>query len=170
VLAARGPRDPLATVGRVGFGACLPLYGAVHFLYPRAVADFIPAWIPAHLFWAYLTACAFVAAGVAVLSGAGIRTATVLVAAMFTSWVVLLHIPRLLAALGDPHENGRPRSSRWRSPALHGSSPAGRPRGCDAVLAAGRYGSFAAGVGGHQSVTLSGTASNGGIRTSVSSL
>ena len=28
----------------------------------------------------------------------------VLVAVMFTSWVVVLHLPRLWAALGDPHE------------------------------------------------------------------
>jgi uncharacterized membrane protein YphA (DoxX/SURF4 family) len=104
VLAARGPRDPLATVGRVLFGVCLPLYGVVHFLYPQVVAEFIPSWIPARLFWAYFTACAFVAAGLAVLSGVLIRTATVLVAVMFTSWVVVLHVPRLVAALADPHE------------------------------------------------------------------
>jgi hypothetical protein len=59
---------------------------------------------PARLFWAYFTACAFVAAGLAVLSGVLIRTATVLVAVMFTAWGIVLHIPRLLAALADPHE------------------------------------------------------------------
>jgi uncharacterized membrane protein len=80
------------------------LFGVVHFLYPDAVAGFIPAWIPARLFWAYFTACAFIAGGLAVLSGVAIRLATVLVAAMFTSWVVVLHVPRLAAALGDPHE------------------------------------------------------------------
>jgi uncharacterized membrane protein len=104
VLAARGPRDPRASIGRVGFGGCLLLYGAVHLLYPQVVADFIPSWIPARLFWAYFTACGFVAAGLSVLSGILIRTATVLVAVMFTSWVVLLHVPRLLAALADAHE------------------------------------------------------------------
>src|SRR5262249_14831388 len=78
--------------------------GVVHFLYPAAVADFIPAWIPARLFWAYFTACAFVAAGFAVLSGVVFRTATVLLAVMFTAWLVVLHVPRLLAALGDHHE------------------------------------------------------------------
>ncbi|HEX3765681.1 MAG TPA: DoxX family protein [Kofleriaceae bacterium] len=104
VLAARGRRDPLATLGRVGFGVCLPLYGVVHFLYPQVVAEFIPVWIPARLFWAYFTACAFIAAGLAVLSGVLTRTAAVLVAVMFTSWAVVLHIPRLCAALGDPHE------------------------------------------------------------------
>lgn len=104
VLAARGSNDPLARAGRIVFGICLPLFGVVHFLYPDAVAGFIPAWIPARLFWAYFTACAFIVAGLAVLSGVRIRLASVLVAAMFTSWVVLLHLPRLALAPGDPHE------------------------------------------------------------------
>ena len=104
VLAARGPRDPLSRIGRVVFGVCLPLFGVVHFFYPAAVAGFIPAWIPARMFWAYFTACAFIAAGLAVFSGVWIRLATILVAAMFTSWVVLLHLPRLAVRLDDPHE------------------------------------------------------------------
>src|SRR5215468_4883948 len=104
VLASRGRGDLRSTLGRAIFGLCLPLYGVVHLLYPQAVADFIPSWIPARQFWAYFTACAFIAAGLAVLSGVLVRTATVLLAAMFTAWVVILHLPRLLAALGDPHE------------------------------------------------------------------
>jgi uncharacterized membrane protein len=104
VLASRGRGDLRSTLGRAIFGLCLPLYGVVHLLYPQAVAEFIPSWIPARQFWAYFTACAFIAAGLAVLSGVLIRTASVLVAVMFTSWVVILHIPRLLAARDDPHE------------------------------------------------------------------
>jgi uncharacterized membrane protein YphA (DoxX/SURF4 family) len=103
-LAARGSRDPLSVIGRIIFGLCLPLFGVVHFLYPDAVASFIPSWIPARLFWAYFTAGAFIAAGLAVLSGVMIRLATVLVAVMFTAWLIVLHIPRLVAAPGDPHE------------------------------------------------------------------
>lgn len=104
VLAARRPGDPPAAIGRLVFGLCLPLYGVVHLLYPDAVAGFIPSWIPARLFWAYFTAGAFIAAGLAVLSGAMIRVATALVAAMFTAWLIVLHLPRLAAAPGDPHE------------------------------------------------------------------
>jgi uncharacterized membrane protein len=104
VLAARGSRDQLAVVGRIVFGVCLVLYGVVHFLYPDAVAAFIPSWIPLRLFWAYFTACAFVAAGLSVLSGVLISLATALVAVMFSAWLVILHIPRLAATPRDPHE------------------------------------------------------------------
>ena len=104
VLAARGPRDRLAAIGRVVFGACLVLYGVVHFLYPDAVAAFIPSWIPQRLFWAYFTACAFIAAGLSVVSGVLIRLASSLVAVMFSAWLVMLHLPRLAAAPRDPHE------------------------------------------------------------------
>lgn len=100
VLAGESSRgnDQLAMAGRYGFGVCLLLYGIVHYLWHDFVADFIPSWMPARLFFAYATGAAFVAAGLSVLSGQLIRLGTLLLAVMFTLWVVLLHIPRGIAA------------------------------------------------------------------------
>ena len=89
---------------RYGFALCLPVYGMVHFLYPQAVASWIPKWLPAPLFWAYFTGTAHVAAGLAILTGVLARLGAGLFAVMLTSWVFLLHIPRVVATPHDRHE------------------------------------------------------------------
>lgn len=91
-------------ISRHVFGACVVAYGVVHFLWPDFVADFIPSWIPGRPFWAYATGVAFLAAGLAALTGVLALLATRLLAVMFTAWLVVLHVPRVVAALGDPHE------------------------------------------------------------------
>jgi uncharacterized membrane protein len=91
-------------ISRYCYAFCLPMLGVVHFLYPDAVANFIPKWIPAHLFWAYFTGVAFWAAGLAILSGVQARLGSRLLAIMLSSWVLILHIPRVVAAVGDRHE------------------------------------------------------------------
>jgi len=44
------------------------------------------------------------AAGLAILTGVLARLAAKLFAIMITSWVIILHIPRVAAALHDRHE------------------------------------------------------------------
>jgi uncharacterized membrane protein YphA (DoxX/SURF4 family) len=94
----------LALVGRYAFAICLPMFGIVHFLYPDAVASWVPGWLPAHLFWAYFTGAAHCAAGLAIVSGVLARLGSRLFAIMLSSWVLIVHIPRVAAALGDRHE------------------------------------------------------------------
>lgn len=57
----------------------------------------IPRWIPFPLFWAYVTGCGHVAAGLSLVSGIAVRLASTLLAAMLACFVILLHIPRVLA-------------------------------------------------------------------------
>jgi uncharacterized membrane protein YphA (DoxX/SURF4 family) len=88
----------LAGIGRYAFGVSLPVFGALHFIYWQYVASVIPGWIPGSpVFWAYFTGCAHIAAGLAILSGVQARLAATLLGSMFTSWVVLLHVPRVFA-------------------------------------------------------------------------
>jgi uncharacterized membrane protein len=87
----------LGTAGRLAIGLALPVFGLSHFAYAEFTAGMVPAWIPAKLFWAYFTGCAHVAAGVAVLTGLWAPLATRLLALMFASWVLILHIPRVVA-------------------------------------------------------------------------
>jgi uncharacterized membrane protein YphA (DoxX/SURF4 family) len=86
-------------VGRLCFGLCLIGFGIMHFEFFSFTADFIPAWIPLHRFWAVATGAAQIAAGVAVLSGVLARLAAILSAVMYGSWVVIVHAPRVLAHL-----------------------------------------------------------------------
>jgi uncharacterized membrane protein YphA (DoxX/SURF4 family) len=84
---------------RLLFGVCLPVFGLSHFAYAQFTADMIPAFIPFHLFWAYATGVGHVAAGLSILSGVLARLGSLLFACMVSSFIILLHIPRVI---GEP--------------------------------------------------------------------
>jgi uncharacterized membrane protein len=94
----------LAIIFRYAFALCMPIYGLVHFWYAPVVATWIPKWLFVPMFWAYFTGVAHCAAGVAILTGVLGRMAARLFAIMVSSWIVILHIPRVIAALHDRHE------------------------------------------------------------------
>jgi uncharacterized membrane protein len=85
-------------LGRYAYAISLPIFGVLHFVYRDYVASVIPAWLPGHMFWAYATGVMHLAAGFAMLTGVCGRLAAVLAGAMFGSWVVILHLPRAIAA------------------------------------------------------------------------
>jgi uncharacterized membrane protein YphA (DoxX/SURF4 family) len=87
-------------LGRYAFAISLPIFGVLHFVFRAYVASVIPSWLPAHMFWAYATGVLHIAAGLAMLTGVCGRLAAVLAGAMFGSWVIVLHLPRAIAA-GD---------------------------------------------------------------------
>src|SRR5258708_11827768 len=99
-LAAR-----LARLGQLAFGDCALLFGGAHFFYMKLTAPLVPKWLPpSQEFWGYPLAVAFIAAGIAILTGLPARVAAILLTAMFASFTVLVHLPLLL---GDPlsHDN-----------------------------------------------------------------
>ena len=63
----------------------------------RFTASFVPGWIPFKEFWAVATGVGHLAAGIALLSGMKARLGVLLHAAMMGSFVVLLHLPRVIA-------------------------------------------------------------------------
>ncbi len=75
------------------FGAALPLIGLSHFVYSAGTASMVPAWIPIHLFFAYLTGTGHIAAGAGILLGILPGLAAALEASMITLFVLLLHLP-----------------------------------------------------------------------------
>src|SRR5262249_49944055 len=79
------------------FGLCAIAFGAAHFLYLAFTASMIPAFIPFHLFFAAFTGAGHLAAGLSIISGILARLGSVLLPLMFGCFVVLLHIPRVLA-------------------------------------------------------------------------
>lgn len=61
----------------------------------------VPAWIPPNgVFRAWATGAVHRAAGLALVSGIQARLAGTLLAAMMASFVILLHIPRVIASPG----------------------------------------------------------------------
>jgi len=90
----------LAVIGRYIYAFSMIIFGVQHFLYAQYIAFLIPKWMPAHLFLAYFTGAAFIAAGLAIATHFFSRLASILLGMMFLLWVITLHTPRVLAS---PH-------------------------------------------------------------------
>jgi uncharacterized membrane protein len=78
-------------------GLAFVAFGISHFMYVGYVESVIPAWIPAHRFFAYATGVAHIAAGCSLIARVQDQLATALLAVMFGAWVLVLHIPRVIA-------------------------------------------------------------------------
>lgn len=95
-------RGTLVTTTRILAGACCVIFGLAHFNYIDFTASMVPAWLPPNqTFWAWATGVGHFAAGLALLSGIQARLAATLEAAMMACFVVLLHIPLVVAAPGS---------------------------------------------------------------------
>lgn len=86
-----------ALAARFMFGACLPVFGFSHFVSIPFTSNMIPAWIPFRVFWAWFTGAGHLAAGVSILSGVLARLSSLMLAIMVSGFVLLLHIPRIIA-------------------------------------------------------------------------
>jgi uncharacterized membrane protein YphA (DoxX/SURF4 family) len=91
--------DRALRVARIVFGLALIPVGLSHLVYPDAVS-LVPAWLPFRMFWLDATGIGHIAAGVALVVSVLPRLAAVMEAAMMTSFVLLVHVPRVFAA---PH-------------------------------------------------------------------
>ena len=74
-------------------------FGAAHFRYVEFVAALVPSWLPPNqIFWAFATGVGHMAAGLALLSGIKTSLGASLLAIMMALFVLLVHLPRVIAA------------------------------------------------------------------------
>jgi uncharacterized membrane protein len=83
---------------RLLFGAALIPIGLAHIVYLRATAGFIPHWFPFPAFFAGLTGLAQLACGACLLLGVFQGCATILQAAMFSAFTIIVWVPAIVAA------------------------------------------------------------------------
>jgi len=88
-------------IARVLYGLCLIFFGAAHFIDVKDTVSLIPNWLPGHLFWAYFTGCAFIAAGVAAVTGLCARLAVTLSVLQLALFLALVWIPIVAAGSKD---------------------------------------------------------------------
>ena len=88
----------LRMIARMLAGVSAIVFGFAHFNYIDFTAGMVPAWIPFKTFWAWATGAGHLATGLALVSGFKARLAAGFEAAMMGSFVLLLHLPRVIAA------------------------------------------------------------------------
>ena len=91
-------------IARALYGLCLTFFGSAHFIDLKDTLSLIPNWIPGHLFWAYFTGCAFIAAGLATLTGIFARLAVTLSVLQITLFLLLVWVPIVATGSRDPFQ------------------------------------------------------------------
>jgi len=99
IAGADGNRKLIAA-GRWLFLSGLIVFTALHYVYLQYIVSLIPAWLPGHLFWSWLVLIAFFAASISLLINRKVRLTGLLLGLMFLLWVLMLHLPRVIAS---PH-------------------------------------------------------------------
>ncbi|HEY6388214.1 MAG TPA: hypothetical protein VIX91_21245 [Candidatus Acidoferrum sp.] len=89
--------DRLMPFGRLFFAVPLAVFAAQHFTIAKNMAPMVPSWIPAQVFWIYFVGVALVAAALSMLFKKYSQLAATLLGIMILLFVVLLHIPRVVA-------------------------------------------------------------------------
>jgi hypothetical protein len=97
------------------FAASSIAFGIDHFLYLRFVARLVPGWIPWHLFWAFFTGIAFIAAGLSIGTKRAAKWAGVLLGTMFLLWFAVLHLPKALGLSAAAGRGAPLNSNEWSS-------------------------------------------------------
>jgi uncharacterized membrane protein len=81
------------SIARAVYGLSLIFFGVAHFIDVEDTVSLIPNWLAGHLFWAYFTGCAFVAAGMAILIGLCARLGACLSALQIALFLLLIWMP-----------------------------------------------------------------------------
>lgn len=82
----------------------LVIFGTVHLIERVAVGSLVPSWVPASQYVPIATGLVMILLGLAILARIELRSTFVAVAAMFASWIPLIHAGRLLSDPGSAFE------------------------------------------------------------------
>jgi uncharacterized membrane protein len=80
------------------YSLALIAFGFSHFVYLELTAPLVPRWLPAPVFWAYLTGAIYLLSGTAVLSSVAARAGAFLAAVQITLITLLVWGPMVLSA------------------------------------------------------------------------
>src|SRR6185437_5378774 len=85
-------------IGRVLFALAIISFGVDHYVYAHEATGYMPTWIHHQLFWIYFTGTCLLGSGIAILLKIRVRLAATLLGIMILIWVIILHIPKVIAS------------------------------------------------------------------------
>ncbi len=100
LLLAKGT-DKVLSMGRLFLAVPMAVFGAQHFTEAKFIVQLVPAWIPGAWFWTYFVGTALLAAALSIVAKKQSGLAASLLALMLFLFVVLMHIPNVVAKPSD---------------------------------------------------------------------
>ena len=99
-ITARG-LGKLIALGPVFVASPLAVFAAEHLVDARIIMTLVPAWMPAHLFWAYFVGCAWIAAATSLAAMKYLRVSGTLLGVAFFLFVLMMDLPAAIAHPGN---------------------------------------------------------------------
>ena len=88
----------LIPLGTVFFSITITSFGIDHFLYAKDVSEYIPSWVPNHMFWTYFAGAALIGSGIAIILKIKPGLSASLLGTMIFIWFIILHIPKVVTS------------------------------------------------------------------------
>lgn len=88
----------LIPLGTILFSITIISFSIDHFLYAKEAADYVPSWVPYHVFWIYFCGAALLGSGLAIILKIKPGIAATFLGTMIFTWFIILHIPRIVVS------------------------------------------------------------------------
>src|SRR3984885_9483826 len=92
--------EKILPFGRLFYAIPMGVFGTEHLADASDIAQAVPSWMPAHLFWTYLVGVALIAAALSIVLNKQARLAATLLGSMLLLFVILIHIPNTVGQHG----------------------------------------------------------------------
>jgi uncharacterized membrane protein len=93
--------DKILAFGSLFLAMPMAVFGTEHLTDAEDIANAVPRWMPAHTFWVYLVGIALIAAALSITLQIQSRLAATLLGAMLCCFVLLIHVPNIVADAGN---------------------------------------------------------------------
>jgi len=100
-LAQASGLDKIVVLSNLCFAAPLAVFGAEHLSDPKDIMQFVPSYMPWHLFWTYFVGVALIATALSVATKIQVQWSGLLFGTMMFAFTAMLTVPALPTKLHD---------------------------------------------------------------------